>query len=490
MMKQHRLSAIRSALLISGLVLAACATIQAEIVEPVPFTHAHTDEVFKSAHGLAYRMHWDSLELDEREGERTTTISGTSYLAACECDASERPVMFLFNGGPGASSSPLHFALGPSSRSDDGMVPNEQTLLDAADLVFIDPVETGFSRAADEEGQSRFLSVNGDADAVAAYISAWVEAHGRGASPVFITGQSYGGFRLTHLLSRLEGVEPRGLAMVSPMLNAGMGASDLGSVFSLPTMAATAWREGQSAIDAESEVEAWEIAREFAETEYLLALQEGDHISDADAAGIAGTLAGMTGLEVDAVLDMNLRINTQFFLENVLAEENKLVGRLNTAIIVEKAPPANAARPDAANDPALGLGRSNKIISEDIATYLGERTGAGLEDGYRSLNLDANFAWDWSAPGGRYQPVMTGLPALSRYLNSHPDVSLVVFGGYRDLTIPLLSLDYQLSHAGLPQDQVNLHPMLGGHSPFDEADAKPLFTEALRRLINETLIQE
>ena len=77
MMKQHRLSAIRSALLISGLVLAACATIQAEIVEPVPFTHAHTDEVFKSAHGLAYRMHWDSLELDEREGERTTTISGT-----------------------------------------------------------------------------------------------------------------------------------------------------------------------------------------------------------------------------------------------------------------------------------------------------------------------------------------------------------------------------------------------------------------------------
>ena len=79
---------------------------------------------------------------------------------------------------------------------------------------------------------------------------------------------------------------------------------------------------------------------------------------------------------------------------------------------------------------------------------------------------------------------------MSRYLNSHPDVSLVVFGGYRDLTIPLLSLDYQLSHAGLPQDQVNLHPMLGGHSPFDEADAKPLFTEALRRLINETLIQE
>ena len=490
MTKQLRLTALRSAILVAGIVLSACETTQAETPEPLPFTHEQTDQTFETAHGLSYAMHWDALQLPENLGDRTSTISATSYLADCGCAPAERPVMFIFNGGPGASSSPLHFALGPSARGDDDMAPNEHTLLDAADLVFIDPVETGFSRAADEEGQSKYLSVSGDADAVASYISAWITAHERSASPIFIIGQSYGGFRLTQLLSRLEGVEPRGLAMVSPMLDAGISASDMGYVFSLPTMAATAWREGQTDMPAESEEEAWAIARVFAETDYLLALQQGDNLPADAASEVAATLADLTGLEADAILDMDLRINTQFYLENVLAEENKLVSRLNTGNIVDKAPPTNAARPAAANDPSLGLGRSNKIISEDIADYLAERTGATLEDGYRSLNLDANFAWDWGAQGGRYQPVLTGLPALSRYLNGHPDVSLVVFGGYRDLTIPLLGLEYQLSHAGLPEDQVRLHPMLGGHSPFAEEEAHPHFTEALRSLILETLTQE
>ncbi|MAP95672.1 MAG: hypothetical protein CMK07_12050 [Ponticaulis sp.] len=454
---------------------------------PTAFEHTFKQGVTITSGELAYQMHWDSLILDKNEGDASTTISGTSYLLECEC---ERPVVFLFNGGPGASSSPLHFALGPKSRADGKFEDNSVTLLDTGDLVFIDPVETGFSRSGNPDGTSPYLSIDRDAEAVARFIKAWLSEHDRDGDKVFIVGQSYGGYRLTQLLPHVEELNIGGLFMVSPMLNAAVTSSDLGNVFNLPTFAATAWRVGKSDIEAETEDEAWDVAREFAETDYLIALQKGDAIEPDLAEETAEKLAAMTGLSIQSVLDADLRINIQYFLENVLAEENKLVSRLNTGNIVDKAPPANADRPAAANDPSLGLGRSNKIISQDIADYLLAGTGAACDDGYRSLNLDANFAWNWKGEGRSYSPALTGLPQLAAFLKDHPDTKLLVFGGYRDLAIALLGLDYQLSHAGLPPEQVTLMPMLGGHSPFDEPDVKPAFADAIRTAISNALDTE
>lgn len=463
-------------------------------VSPVPlvrqtWTHESTGETFSHASGVQYSVHWDSYPLMNAGGVSDAFISATSYFLACDCDSASRPVVFLFNGGPGASSSPLHFALGPRARvhGEGGTTfpDNPSSLIDAADLVFIDPAETGLSRAANDEARAEYLGVEGDAEAVSGFIKAWLKAHDREDAPVFLVGQSYGGFRLTKLLPRLEGVSILGLVMVSPMLDASISDTDMGYVFALPTMAAAAWRNGKLSLSSvTSEAGAWQAARNFAETDYLLALQKGDDLSPDDVQRIAEALAAFTGLDAEAISASGIRIDTQYFLENLLADENRLVSRLNTGLSTEKQPPANVDRPAAANDPSLALGRSNIIIADDIGEYLRAIAGVDTVEGYRSLNLEANFIWNWG--GGRsYSATLSGMPQLAAYMSDHAGTQLLLFGGYRDLAVPLLGLDYILNHGGLPKDRVLLRPMLGGHSPYDEPDLSPEFSNAIRDLIRK-----
>ncbi|MFN3607745.1 MAG: S10 family serine carboxypeptidase-like protein [Hyphomonas sp.] len=419
---------------------------------------------------LTYFVTWSELQLDPELREASATISGTAYLMECGCDPATRPVMFLFNGGPGASSSPLHFSTGPKTRNKDGAFPdNPYTVLRAADLVFIDPVDTGLSRANSEVGQARYLGVEGDVDAINRYIRSWLEANGRKDAPVLLAGQSYGGARLANLTAKLGDFDVRGLIMVSPALDSAAGQTDLGHVFALPTMAATAWRFGRSGIEAGSEAESWKIARAYAESDYLLALQKGDRIEAEEKAAVASEFAAMTGLSAPDVLAANLRVDIQFFLENLLADDGLLVSRLNTGVTSQKpSPDINSHRPAAANDPSLGLGRSNIILSAEIANYLSEVTGLQRGQEYRSLNLDANFAWDWRPSIKTPNFYASSAPVLSRYMKENTRANLLVFAGYRDLATTLLGTQYALTHNGLPQDRVELAALPGGHSPYDE----------------------
>ena len=469
--------------------LVGCATVVAETEVPA-WRHVQNGQTHEVADRfgsdeLAYKVHWDSLPLEETVGAAHSVISGTAYLRACDCAASDRPVVFLFNGGPGASSSPLHFALGPHGRDrGTGTFPdNVDTILRAADLVFIAPVETGFSRAAAPGGSSRFLGVDGDVEAVSAFIHNWMTAHGRDDAPVFVVGQSYGGFRLANLLPKLGNVNVQGLIMVSPMLNASAGAGDLGNVFALPTMAATAWRFGKSSLDASSEAEAWEFARQFSETRLLVALEQGDLLDASEKQRLASAIASMTGLPADDVLEANLRVDIQDFLETLLAEDQLLVSRLNTAKAEPvRLAPANPDRPAAANDPSLGLGRSNKILATDIAAYIMDMTGLDQGEDYRSLNLDANFAWDWSGANLELF-VADATPHIADFMNTHRGATLLVFGGYRDLATPLLATRYALTHGGLPQDRVDLVMLPSGHSPFEEAALMAPFSDRIYTFI-------
>jgi len=386
----------------------------------------------------------------------------------------------------------LHFALGPHAR-DRGAASfpeNPDTILRGADLVFIDPVETGFSRAAASDGKSRYLGVDGDVEAVSAFIQNWMTAHGRDGAPVFILGQSYGGFRLAKLLPHAGEMNVRGLIMISPMLNPGAGASDLGNVFALPTMAATAWRFGKSSLDVANEAEAWEAARQFSETELLVGLEQGDRIGAAEKIRLAREIAGMIGLNADSVAQANLRVDIQDFLEKLLASEELLVSRLNTAKTEAVKPaPSNPDRPAAANDPSLGLGRSNKILATDIAAYLKDMTGLEQGEDYRSLNLDANFAWNWSSTN---QPLfhVDATPMVAEFMRAEPETRLLVFGGYRDLATPLLATRYALTHGGLPQARVDFEMLPSGHSPFDEDTLKAPFSERIHTFIQAIMAED
>ena len=469
-----------------GLVLTACASSPMADQERLPAEQAKTWAAYKGDKNqsirdlfgstpISYSVSWSELKLDPEQRDLSATISGTSYLMNCDCDPVTRPVMFLFNGGPGASSSPLHFSMGPRARGDDGSFPeNPYTILRAADLVFVDPVDTGFSRTTSPEGADRYLGVEGDVDAVNRFIRVWLERNGRSSAPIILAGQSYGGTRLANLVAKVGDLDVRGLVMVSPALDSAAGQTDLGHVFALPTMAATAWRFGKSDIEADSEAESWEIARKFAEGEYLLALQKGDMIGPEEKASIAAKISGMLGLRAEDVLSADLRVDIQYFLENVLEDEGKLVSRLNTAVTSPlPSPDKNDHRPAAANDPSLGLGRSNVILSQSIAAYLTEMTGVERGDEYRSLNLDANFAWDWRASSKSPNFYVSAAPVLSRFMQERDNVRLIVFAGYRDLATTVLSNQYALTHNGLPQDRVEFVALPGGHSPYDEEILKP-----------------
>lgn len=437
---------------------------------------------------LSYSVSWGELTLDPEMGAGSATISGTAYLAECDCDRAKRPVMLLFNGGPGASSSPLHFSMGPKIRGKDGaFLDNPYTILRATDLIFIDPVDTGFSRANSQKGRDLYLGVEGDVEAVNRFIRLWLAENGRAASPIILAGQSYGGTRLANLVAKVDDLDIRGLVMVSPALDSAAGQTDLGHVFALPTMAATAWRFGRSSIEAENEADSWEIARAYAEGDYLLALQEGDRLGADEKAAAAKEIAAMTGLSAEDVQAANLRVNIQFFLEHLLASEGLLVSRLNTGLTSAlPSPDTNSHRPAAANDPSLGLGRSNIILSEEIAAYLKQMAGVQRQD-YRSLNLDANFAWDWRASAKSPNFYVTSAPVLARFMRENEAVNLLVFAGYRDLATTLLGTQYALTHNDLPPDRVTLTALPGGHSPYDEETLKADIADQLFAFIESAV---
>jgi hypothetical protein len=255
-------------------------------------------------------------------------------------------------------------------------------------------------------------------------------------------------------------------------------------------MAATAWRFGKSSLDVASEAEAWEAARQFSETELLIGLEQGDRIGAAEKNRLAREIAVMIGLNADSVAQANLRVDIQDFLETLLVNEQLLVSRLNTATTEAVKPaPSNPDRPAAANDPSLGLGRSNKIFATDIAAYLKDMTGLEMGDDYRSLNLDANFAWDWSVA---IQPLfhVDATPMVADFMRAAPDTRLLVFGGYRDLATPLLATRYALAHGGLPQARVDLEMLPSGHSPFDEDALKAPFSKRIHAFIQAIMAED
>ena len=235
-------------------VMAAAAPTAEMISDEAPIGSVATrHEIQLGKTKLAYTATFAETPLQDDKGALQATISATSYVLDGVRDRSHRPVIFLFNGGPGASSSPLHFsAFGPrlltNEKDAEGLrklADNSNTLLDVADLVFIDPVGTGFSRERPGAQSGAYWGVESDAAAALQLIRKWLVDNGRAESPLFIAGESYGGFRLATLLEHTDDLPLAGLIFISPMLDAsgssGAPGNDLPYIFELPSMAVAAW---------------------------------------------------------------------------------------------------------------------------------------------------------------------------------------------------------------------------------------------------------
>lgn len=437
---------------------------------------------------LDYTVRWEPMTLGSEDDDDEALISATSYVVEADGDE-QRPLVFLFNGGPGASSSPLHFTLGPRRIETDGeggedTVPNRDTLLVHADLVFIDPVGTGFSRNRSEA--TPYWTRHGDAESVAAYIEHWLERHDRHDSPLFVAGESYGAFRLADMMPRLEKLGIRGAMLVSPSLDfsgqARASGNDLPHVTTLPSMAVAAWHHERAHDDLDSAASVWRRARDYAETSYLQALHRGTRLDEDRRHRVADRLAELTGIEPEHFIQHELRLPLQFFLENLV--EGMEVGRLDsrvTASLEEQS--GKPDRPDGANDPSLGVGPDNKILSEPIRRYLVEEVGVETEKAYFSLNLDLNFAWDWRAADEGPEFYINPARHFGEAMETDEHFALFVVSGYFDLATPTAGIEHSLTRPFLDAGRVEFHFLPTGHSPFSSEAHRPGLVDSLREFI-------
>lgn len=410
------------------------------------------------------------LILTEEEGKKKASFFFVAYNRSGVRDKAKRPIVFAFNGGPGSSSVWLHLgALGPRRvlMDDEGMpypppgrlVDNEHSILDFADLVFIDPVGTGFSRAIPGEEAKDYHHFKKDIEAVGEFIRVYLTRHQRWGSPKFLAGESYGTTRSAGLAGHLytrHGITFNGLMLISSILNfqtAGFdGATgtfrrgnDLPYVVFLPTYAATAWyHQKLSAKDQERPLrELLDEVQQFAAKEYTQALFEGSAISPAAFKRIARKLARYTGLSEEYVSRYDLRIEILRFCKELLRDEGRTVGRIDSRYTgIDRFRDGDAFEADPSMDATMG------VYTSALNAYMSNELEYESDLPYEILSTDTWQNWDYEDFKNAYVDVSE---TLRNTMTRNKFMKVFVANGYLDLATPYFATEYTFNHLGLDE---------------------------------------
>ncbi len=413
--------------------------------------------------------------------------------------AAERPITFLYNGGPGSSTVWLHMgAFGPRRviTKDDQHTPaapyrlaeNAYSLLDVTDLVFVDAPGTGFSRVAGKDKEKAFFGVDEDAYAFGEFVTGFLSAYGRFNSPKFLFGESYGTPRSAVLVNALEtgkDIDVNGVILLSQILNFDLSAdapqfnpgTDEPYIVALPTYAATAWYHNKLPGARPADLEAFlhEVER-FAVGDYAAALQAGSELDPQKRAKVAAQFAAYTGLPLAYVLKSDLRVNGGQFEKTLLDGEGLTTGRLDTRFTGPSMDPLSR---EADYDP-----QSAAISSAYVSAfndYVRKTLGFGAGKTYKP-EIDVGKWWNMvHQPPGAPTPapgVLNLMPDLASALKYNPDLKIMVNGGYYDLATPYFEGWYEMHHLQVPQNlQANIeyHYFPSGHMVYaHEASLKAL----------------
>ena len=418
------------------------------------------------------------------DGTPRAAIFSTSYVK--EPRDPSRPITFLFNGGPGSGSVWLHMgAFGPkkvaipSDGSDDGAPPypivhNPDSLLDVTDLVFIDPVGTGFSHALGKTDPKDFWGVTKDAESVAQFIRLWLNDNGRWNSPKYLGGESYGTTRTAAVVNQLEGtyndVSLNGLLLISTVLDFGAGAdtpgNELSPILNLPSMAATALYHGKAQA---SSTEAFvEEARRFAIGPYAAALLKGQRLGAAERASVRRELARFTGLSETYLEQADLRVEPSRFYKELLRDRGLTVGRLDSRYTGRDYDNAGETYD---NDPSFyGIDAGyTAAINQHLRDTLKYRTDRSY------VTIGSVGQWDWRLGLGRDRDAYLNVtPYIGKALRENSGLKVFVGQGYYDFATPFFAAEYALTRTGIPQDRVEYHYYDSGHMMYvrDEDRAK------------------
>jgi carboxypeptidase C (cathepsin A) len=443
-------------------------------VEPIITTHSITI----NEETLSYTATTGKMPLKNEKEEIEAQVFYTAYTLDGVDNKAERPLIFVFNGGPGSASIWLHMgALGPQrvDMGEEGFLPappyrlveNEYTWLDLGDLVFIDPVGTGYSRATDPEKNKDYWGLQPDLESVGEFIRLYLSRNERWTSPLYLAGESYGTTRAAGLSGHLidRGIAFNGIMLISTVMNFQTirftKANDLPFALYVPSFCATAYYHNK--LDDElqnrdlrellSEIEHW------SETEYTMALAKGDRLTDDEIDAIAEQLSQYTGLSKRFIIGVNLRIQIMSFCKELVRDDKRAVGRLDSRFIGIM---SSAEGQFYDFDPSMNaiIPPYNSTFNQYVRAELGYKTDLKYE--VLSTNVNKN----WKYPNGEFPDTSESLRSA---FAKNPYMKVFVAQGYYDLATPYFAAYYSLEHMGLDKslrDNITISEYDAGHMMY------------------------
>jgi carboxypeptidase C (cathepsin A) len=475
----------------------------------------HDDAVVESHHSttvrgeaLSYTATAGRIVLKEDDDTKKASFFFTAYTLDAVDDPATRPIVFAFNGGPGSSSVWLHLGvLGPrlvefdekgNGTSTPGrLIDNDHTLLTHADLVFIDPVSTGFTRAIDKDEEKTYHHFEKDIEAVGDFVRRYLTTYERWASPKFLAGESYGTTRSAGLAGYLQsryGLYLNGVILISSVLNFQTIAldsktytfhrgNDLPYVLYLPTYAATAWYhktldpdlQQRDLPDLLREVEA------FAENEYLLALEQGSRLDTEAFDEIANTLARYTSLPTDFVKRSDLRIEKFHFMKELLRDEGFTVGRLDSRYRgVDRFDVGSMLEHDPSLDVWMGP------FSAMLNDYMRRDLGYESDLVYEILNPKV-WPWNYENFQNTYVDVSE---TLRDTMTRNPFLRVYIASGFFDLATPYFATEHTIAHLGIEpalRDNIEVSYFDAGHMMYVHGPSIERLGDDLRNFVERAI---
>ena len=417
---------------------------------------------------INYKALAGTMLLRNSEDEPVALHGFTAYFRDGIADMRTRPITFVFNGGPGSSSIWLHMGVvGPKRAAvhDVGFThaapyvleDNNSSLLDVTDIVMMDPVGTGLSRAVGKAKNSDFWGVDQDIRAISQFIKQFVTEYDRWNSPKFLLGESYGTFRNAGVVNYLQervGMAMNGVIMVSAVfdlrtLTFAQG-DDISYVMNLPTYAATAWYHNKVPNKPASLEAFLNEARAFAKGEYTTALMEGDNLSGDARARLIDRLSYFTGLSKIYLEKSNLRVTEPEFTEELLRDQHKTVGRLDSRFTGINQDLLNKESEYDPQSAAISPGYTALFMDYFYNTLKVNKANA-----YHTSAYGRNgFTWDWKHDkngGGFPKPPNTG-PDMAEALSRNPYLKILILNGLYDLATPFYGVEYSIDHLELEKE--------------------------------------
>lgn len=430
--------------------------------------------------GIAVDYRVDTTPVTVKTAAGGARVVGFGYIRAADTQPARRPVAFFFNGGPIAASLWIHLGVfGPKRvaaptdltqrRDAFRLIDNPLSPLDAADLVFVDPADTGFSRRTPGTTATAFASVDTDADQIAAYIRQWLASHGRGGAPVYLVGESYGTVRIPAVIDRLgRGPAPvtvDGAMLLGQAVNiveyAQRPANIISYAVSLPTLAATAWyhrridRRGRSLAAVIAE------AQHYAQDSYLPALSRGADLPPAERLAVATRLADLTGIPAAYYRDHDLRITKERFRIELLRDRHLLIGRNDTRYVAPLTD--KGGTPDPSDVIVAGFDalwtrywRDELKVAADVP-YVPLAEVEGLE------------AWHWGGTSP-FSDWPYAAPISAQFARN-PRFRVIIANGIYDTQTTIGAADYLRRQSGWPAARTAYRIYGGGHMAYTDPDA-------------------